>query len=134
MCGDIDDETGLDEELLARLTAHAGKYGALASDGGAGLAAGFADETARAGYMSGLFRDSLCRALTDATATPQGSHADAIASQAIVFARLAGFLAGHLPPGGDMFRSLVDAMMDGYKEPAEIAGKQHHDHSHRHDH
>ncbi len=133
MCGDIDDDTSLDDELLARLTAHAKKYDAVASDRAGASEAGFSGEADRSRYMSALFRDGLCRALADANAAPDGARADAIACQAIVFARLAGFLAGHIPPGADMFRTLVDALMDGHKEPTEFAERHHHDH-HAHDH
>jgi hypothetical protein len=133
MCGDIDDDTSLDDELLARLTAHAKKYDAVASDRAGGSAVGFSGEAERSQYMSGLFRDGLSRALGDAAAAPEGARTDAIACQAIVFARLAGFLAGHIPPGADMFRTVVDALMDGHKEPSEFAERDHHDH-HAHDH
>lgn len=134
MCGDIDDDTSLDDELLARLTAHAKKYDAAVRDRGGGSATGFSGEAERSQYMSALFRDGLSRALGDATAAPDGEHTDAIACQAIVYARLAGFLAGHIPPGADMFRTVVDAMMDGHKEPSEFAERHHHDHAHGHDH
>ena len=133
MCGDIDDDTSLDDELLARLTAHAKKYGAVVSDRAGASETGFSGEAERSQYMSALFRDSLSRALSDATAAPDGAHTDAIACQAIVYARLAGVLAGHIPPGADMFRTVVDAVMDGHKEPSEFADRQHHGH-HAHDH
>jgi hypothetical protein len=134
MCGDIDDDDGLDGELLARLTAHAKKHGAVASDGAGKDAIDLSGETVRGRYMSGLFRDGLCRALSDASAAPDGARTDAIACQAIVFARLAGFLAGHLPPGADMFRTVVDAMMDGHKEPSALSDRHSHDHAHGHGH
>jgi hypothetical protein len=134
MCGDIDDDNGLDGELLARLTAHAEKYDAVASEHASGSKTRFSGEVERSQYMSGLFRDGLCRALSDATAAPEGEHTDAVACQAIVFARLAGFLAGHIPPGSDMFRTVVDAMMDGHKEPSELAALHNHDHAHGHAH
>ncbi|HSG95158.1 MAG TPA: hypothetical protein VLA28_06535 [Afifellaceae bacterium] len=135
MCGDIDDDTSLDEELLARLTAHAKKYDAVASGRAGASETGFSDEAGRSQYMSALFRDGLSRALGDAAAAPDGARTDAIACQAIVFARLAGFLAGHIPPQADMFRTVVDAMMDGHKEPGEFASQHHHDHhAHGHEH
>ena len=135
MCGDIDDDNGLDGELLARLMAHAKKYDALASDRPGESKIGFSGEAERSQYMSGLFRDGLSRAISDATAAPEGEHTDAIACQAIVFARLAGFLAGHIPPGADMFRTVVDAVMDGHKEPSVHAQQHRHDHhAHGHEH
>ena len=135
MCGDIDDDTGLDDELLARLSAHAKKYDAVASDRAGGSETGYSGEAERGQYMSALFRDGLSRALSDAAAAPDGARTDAIACQAIVFARLAGFLAGHIPPGADMFRTVVDAVMDGHREPSEFAERRNHDHhAHGHDH
>ena len=135
MCGDIDDDTGLDGELLARLTAHAKKYDVVAGDRAGGSEIDISGEAERSQYMSKLFRDGLSRALSGAAAAPDGARTDAIACQAIVFARLAGFLAGHIPPGADMFRTVVDAMMDGHKEPSEFAERHHHDHhAHGHDH
>ncbi len=135
MCGDIEDDTSLDDELLARLTAHAKKYNAVVRDRMTGSEAGYSGEVDRSQYMTTLFRDGLSRALGDAAAAPDGAHTDAIACQAIVFARLAGFLAGHIPPGADMFRTVVDAVMDGHKEPLEIAGRHDHGHhAHGHDH
>ena len=132
MCGDIDEDDGLDGELLDRLTAHAKKYDAVVSDRAGGSEAGFSGEADRSRYMSALFRDGLSRALADAIAAPDGEHTDAIACQAIVFARLAGFLAGHIPPGADMFRTVVDALMDGHKEPSEFAARHNHAHGHAH--
>jgi len=135
MCGDIDDDTSLDDELLARLMAHAKRYDAVVSDRTTGSKIGYSGEAARSQYMSALFRDGLSQALSDAAAAPDGARTDAIACQAIVFARLAGFLAGHIPPGADMFRTVVDAMMDGHKEPSEHTEQHHHDHhAHGHDH
>jgi hypothetical protein len=133
MCGDIDDDTGLDDELLARLTANAKNYDAAASDRAGASEIDLSGEAGRGQYMSALFRDALSRALCDAAAAPEGERADAIACQAIVLARLAGFLAGHIPPGADMFRTVVDALMDGHKEPSEPAQQHPHDH-HAHGH
>ncbi len=45
---------------------------------------------------------------------------DAMASQAIAFARLAGFIAGQLPPDADLFRSVIDAVSAGYAETAKL--------------
>ena len=134
MCGDIDEDDGLDGELLARLMAHAKRYDAVASDRAGANEIDISGDAERSQYMSALFRDGLGRALSDATAAPEGEHTDAIACQAIVFARLAGFLAGHIPPGSDMFRTIVDALMDGHKEPSEFATRHHHDHAHGHAH
>jgi hypothetical protein len=135
MCGDIDDDSSLDEELFARLTAHAKKYDTVVRDRADAKGISYSGDAERSQYMSGLFRDGLSRALSDAAAAPDGARTDAIACQAIVFARLAGFLAGHIPPGADMFRTVVDAVMDGHKEPSAHAQQHRHDHhAHGHEH
>ena len=44
----------------------------------------------------------------------------ALAGQAIVFARLAGFLAAQFPPDADLFRMVTGAIVDGHSEPAAL--------------
>ena len=137
MCGDLEDDTRLDDELFARLVALAGRYGVAPPEPRL-RPAGLAGEDARHAYMSRLFSEVLTRSVSDAAACPEGRRADAIADQAIVLARLAGFLAGQLPPGTDLFRAAVEAMMDGYGEPgrlrAEARDHHHHHHHHHHEH
>ena len=45
---------------------------------------------------------------------------DAVAGQAIVFARLAGFLTAQFPPESDLFRTITGAVFDGHSEPATL--------------
>jgi len=59
--------------------------------------------------------------LNDASNLPRGEHMDALAGQAIVFARLAGFLAGQFPPETDLFRTISGAMLDAHNEPAALS-------------
>ena len=135
MCGDIDEDARLDDEIFGRVLALAERYGAAPAPGAKPAVAGLAGAGERRVYMDGLFRDTLTRALGDAVAMPEGQRIDAIASQAVVFARLAGYLAGHLPPVADMFRTAVDAMLDGHGEPARVlAERDHHHHGHEHGH
>ena len=57
--------------------------------------------------------------------------------QAVVFARLAGFLAGQLPPGDEMMRATLEALLDGHAEPARTLQRprdRDHGHSHDYDH
>jgi hypothetical protein len=115
MCGDIEDDTLADDELFQRLLALARRYNAVPVAGRPDP--GLVDAAARHAYMSTLFRDTLTRSISDAAAFPEGQRADALASQAIVLARLAGFLAGQLPPEADLFRSMIEAMTDGHGEP-----------------
>jgi hypothetical protein len=142
MCGEIDEEVRFDEELLARLAALAGRYGFKADDLPARPPRSIAAEADRHAYMDDLFRDGLARSLGDLSALPEGQRAEGLASQAIVLARLAGWLAGHLPPGADLVRATMEAMLDGSREPAraltEMAdhhhGHEHHHHGHGHRH
>jgi hypothetical protein len=135
MCGDLDDDTRLDDELFARLVALAGRYGVAPPERRQPPRADLAGEQARHAYMSRLFSEVLTHVVGDAAASPEGSRADAIADQAIVLARLAGFLAGQLPPETDLFRATVEAMTDGYGEPGRrLAEAQGHHHHHHHDH
>jgi hypothetical protein len=130
MCGDLEDDTRLDDELFARFLALARRYGAAPAEPRRPMPPEAAGEEARHAYMSRLFAEMLGRAAGDAAAFPEGRRADAMAGQAIVLARLAGFLAGQLPPETDLFRAMVEAMTDGYGEPsrrrAEAQGHHHH--------
>ena len=75
------------------------------------------------------------RALSQVAAAEEDEAVDALASQAIALARLAGFLAGQLPPEADLYRAVIEAVSAGHNEPREIAEAHHraHDH-HHHDH
>jgi hypothetical protein len=134
MCGDLEDDTRLDDELFARFLALAKQCGATLPEPRSQRAEQ-AGEEARHVYMSRLFSELLTRAVGDAAACREGRRTDAIGDQAIVLARLAGFLAGQLPPETDLFRAMVEAMTDGYGEPARrLAEAQDHHHRHHHHH
>lgn len=136
MCGDIEEDTGYDDAIFARFAALARRYGAAPAEPAAPMSADLTDPEGRSAYMGKLFGDALSRALGDAAAAPEGARADAIAGQAIVFARLAGFLTAQLPPQADLFRSAMEAFMDGHGELArhEAGHDHHHGHHHGHDH
>jgi hypothetical protein len=115
MCGDFEDHEKLDDELFERFLEVAGRYGVSpADDGHAGMR--LDEESARKAYMEGLFRAGLTRSVNDAVNLPHGERMDALAGQALVFARLAGFLAGQFPPQADLFRMVSGALLDGYGE------------------
>lgn len=133
MCGDLDDDTRLDDELFARFVALARRYGA-APEPRQPPQQDLAGEQARHAYMSRLFLEILRRSISDAAAFPEGRRGDAMAAQAIVLARLAGFLAGQLPPETDLFRAMIEAMTDGYGEPARRVAEAHDHHHHHHNH
>ena len=59
------------------------------------------------------------RSLEDIERATDDESVDALAAQAIALARLAGFLAGQLPPEADLFRALIEAVSAGHAEPDE---------------
>jgi hypothetical protein len=83
--------------------------------------------------MDKLFTDALARAARDADGAGDGQHYARLASQPLVFARLAGFLAAHMSLQEDPLRKVIEAMMLGYAEAEEMAAADH-DHGHSHDH
>ncbi len=121
MCGDFDDHDRFDDELFERFIELTGRFGVTRGQPGGNAPVRLADEDARAAYMKDLFRAGLTRSVNDAANLPQGEHMDALAGQAIVFARLAGFLAGQFPPQTDLFRTVSGALMDGHSEPASLS-------------
>ncbi len=118
MCGDFDHHDELDDELFEGLLALAAGHGVTPQADGRNCPASLADVSARRAYMDGLFRAGLTRAVSDAAMLPAGERADAMAGQAIVFARLAGFLAGQFPAQADLFRTVSAAMLEGCDEVA----------------
>lgn len=132
MCGELDDDLRLDEEALARFLFMGKRAGVAPAAGGS--TPDLETSAGRAAYMDGLFRAGLARALADAQAAAEGQRIDAMASSAIAFARLAGFLAGQLPPEADLFRSTVEALTDGYAEPKRIAAAERERHVREHGH
>ena len=128
MCGDLDDEDGPGEieeqQLYARLLLHARalltQHEASAREQPAGLSL----------YMDKLFSDALSRSVRDGEQAEAGQRPERLAAQPLVFARLAGFLAGHLSPSEDPLRQVIEALMLGYGE----AEAMDHGHDHEHDH
>jgi hypothetical protein len=130
MCGDLDDDGRLDDELYAWLVATARRQGAARGESAEPHQRG---EPGTPGQMAALFRDALARAVAGIGGAEPGHRAEAIRDEAIVLARLAGLLAGHLPPETDAFRTLVDALMDGSREAERTDHTRHH-HGHDHEH
>ena len=120
MCGDFDDHERVDDELFERFIELAQRFGVLpepVADGGPGQ---LDTEGERKAYMEQLFKSGLKRCVSDAASLPHGARMDAVAGQAIVFARLAGFLSAQLPPEADLFRMVTGAVVDGHCEPAAL--------------
>lgn len=134
MCGDLDEDTALDNEVHARFVSCARRAGAQSGEPAAGVP-DLVDPAGRGSYMQSLFTAGLTRALNDAQGVAEGQRVDAIAAQAIAFARLAGFLAGQLPPEADLYRTALEAFGDGHAEPRRLAEERHAAHAHHgHDH
>ncbi len=133
MCGEIDEQLLISQEVLERFQ---GMSKMLGLDAAATAAApkNLASGEGRATYMEAIFNDGLARALGDATAAEEDETVDAIASQAIALARLAGFLAGQLPPEADLFRATVEALSDGHAQPRELMIQKARDHDAAHGH
>lgn len=120
MCGDFDDHDQFDDELFERFIELTGRFGVTPGQPGDNAPVRLTEEAARTAYMKDLFKAGLARSVNDAANLPQGEHMDALAGQAIVFARLAGFLAGQFPPQTDLFRTVSGALLDGHREPASL--------------
>ncbi len=143
MCGDLDETTGLDDELSARFIRAAKLLLAPHQDSQAA-----SDQAQPYAYAETLFHDALARSLRDIEAAhhaapgsapaPHGQDAyGRLALQPLVFARLAGLIAGHLALGEDPLRKTIEALMHGYQEAEALASAQahgHHDHGHGHGH
>jgi hypothetical protein len=63
----------------------------------------------------------LTRAVNDTTHLAEGERADMIAGQSIVFARLAGTLAGLFPPGSELFHAVISTLMEAHTAAARSA-------------
>lgn len=126
MCGEFDEEDYIDERLFGRFVQLAGQHGVRPTDPGSDAPHRLSEQAERTHYMEQLFRAGLTRAVNDAGNLPQGERMDAVAGQAIVFARLAGFLAGQLPPGADVLRPAIEALLEGHNEPKERTHAHHH--------
>lgn len=120
MCGDFDEQERIDDELFERFIEQTKCYGVLPGSGNNGAPRNLDTESVRAEYMDQLFKAGLTRCVNDAAGLPRGERMDAIAGQAIVFARLAGFLTAQFPPEADLFRTVTGAVVDGHSEPAAL--------------
>jgi hypothetical protein len=124
MCGDMDDDEGeIEERLYARFRTHAQTL----------LADPAPQEPADLNqYLDKLFSDALSRSVRDGEQADAAQRYERLAMQPLVFARLAGFLAGHLALSEDPLRKVIEAMMMGYGEAEALDQAQGHDHDHHH--
>lgn len=120
MCGDFDDQERIDEELFERFADLIRQFDVEPRANGDDSPLQLDTQDRRAAYMEHLFRAGLTRCVSDAASLPAGERMDALAGQAITFARLAGFLTAQFPPDADLFRMVTGAVVDGHNEPAEL--------------
>ena len=137
MCGELDENLQINQEILQRFAAMAKALGVpagTAKNDGVSGPQGLSNADGRAKYMDRLFNQNLARCIADVEAVGEEETVDAIASQAIALARLAGFVAGQLPPEADLFRTTIEALSEGHAEPKKImeARRREHDHHHGH--
>lgn len=131
MCGDLEEDNGPEEVSYARFLLAARALLARQRAQSHAAASQFA-------YLDKLFADVLDRAVRDAEAAPPEARYERLAAQPLVFARLAGLMAGHLAIEEDPLRKVLEALMHGYAEADTIAhghdhDHDHHGHSHHHD-
>ncbi len=129
MCGEIDEQVLVGQELGDRLRAAAEGEVAAAD------LPDLSDDAGRAAYMEAVFRAGVAEAAAAVTGADETLAVDALALRAIALARLAGWLAGQLPPEADLFRAVIEGVTAGHAEPREAAAQaHHHHHDHHHDH
>ncbi|POF34524.1 hypothetical protein [Roseibium marinum] len=143
MCGEIDEQVTVGQDLLEHLRVIGRLLELKPGERATTVPKGLDEASGRAAYMEEIFRSGMAGALAGIAAAEEGEVVDALASQAIALGRLAGFLAGQLPPEADLFRGVIEAVTAGHNEPREIADAHrrsadhhHHDqgHIHGHDH
>ena len=136
MCGEIDEQVLVGQEMLDRFRVMAKSMDLLEAGKDSEGPVNLAQADGRGAYMVRIFGAGLARSLDDIARAQEDETIDALAAQAIALARLAGFLAGQLPPEADLFRALIEAVSAGHAEPQERAAaiRRAHDHHHGHSH
>ena len=136
MCGELDEDTIINTEIQERFLATARKMG-VAAGARADSPGNLTPAKGRAAYMDRIFFQGLERAVADVQGAAEDEKVDAIASLAIAFARLSGFIAGNLPPEADLYRAVIEAVTTGHGEPGRIAAEvraKNSGHHHHHEH
>jgi hypothetical protein len=125
MCGELEDEgpSSAEDAHYNRFLMHARQV-LKAREGVA------APADAVIASIDKLFTDALSRAVRDCEGAEGGRSYQTLSMQPLVFARLAGMLAGHLSIGEDPLRKVMEAMMHGYAEADSIEPDHGHDHDH----
>ena len=131
MCGDLEESDGESERLFGAFVqaAEAAIHEAIDHRGGSRRRIEqqqddpadhhLADDSLHA-YMDGLFGDILSACIKDARRASSTERYRVLASQSIVLARLAGFLAGHRDPREEPLASSIEALMAGYSQRGSV--------------
>ncbi len=124
MCGELEEDgpTKYEEMLYTRFLAHANSI--LSGQ----TRQNSAQDSEIISTIEKLFTDALSRAVKDAENVHPDRQYSLLSMQPLVFARLAGFLAGHLSLQEDPLRKVMEAMMHGYGEAEEMDTRGGHDH------
>ena len=125
MCGELEEESNPDELAYDRFVAHVHSFLA-------GLKGRKSGDPIHA-HLDRMFREFLSAAIDPNRAPEEMTGYQRIAMEPLVFARLAGFIAAHVPLSEDPLKRLIEAVMLGYSE-GEIAVPHDHDHGHDHFH
>ena len=124
MCGDLEEAGDQEEEVYQRFVQHARTF--LASL----RAKGKSPDVVHT-YLDRMFRELLSASSDPNRAPDEMTGYQRLAMEPLVYARLAGFIAAHVPLSEDPLRRVMEALMLGYSEgEIELAG---HDHDHDHD-
>ena len=139
MCGEFEEDDLLDEKLFERFIKLANQFDVFPEQQKKKSPLDLGKTEDRRQYMEDLFKAALVRSVNDAKHIPDaGDHMDAVAIQAIVFGRLAGFLAAQLPPESNIMKAAMESYLEGYSEAqsknAVLDTDDHHHHHGNHGH
>ena len=137
MCGDLEEDDTEAQRLYGGFlqAAHTAIHEAVDHRGGTraalvegaggqdGTEPGTVPEAVLHRYMDGLFADVLNACIKDARSLSDTARYRVLASQAVVLARVAGFIAGQLDLRSDPLHSSMEALLAGYG--AEHVGHEH---------
>ncbi len=121
MCGDIESEAPLAQQIIAQLRAVADRHRAAGGQG--------AGQDPDHDYMDHLFAAVLRKCVDDIGDGGDGGALEQLHAQGVVLARLAGVLTGQLPPAADGLHAAMDALLVGYRE-SQGGGDDHGHHHH----
>jgi len=130
MCGEIETEESLAEELYAQFVDHVQAFLVNLRTSTTQRDSGQLYD-----YLDALFRRTLRNSVTPEKAPEDVTGYQRLCMEPLVFARVAGFMAAHQPLEGDPLRRLIEALMTGYAEgEAAMDSDTEHRHVHGHEH